>query len=292
MCVCVCVCVCVCNRLKYYTCVCNRLKAELVMAEEGHEPKDLCSLIGDKDAYDSLLNGVCVCVCLYWLTCSPILALSHSLIHSLTYSLPHSLTRSLTHSLPHSLTASLIHSPISPPPPPPPPTHTHQTLDTRLVDYTPRLFELSSTTGEFVSSEVVYNARGADIEAGPFLQDDVYAVSQPGVCVRENVCVCAGMHMYSTCVRACVIHVLYVWECVPLSVLPPPSPISPPHSTLSPPLSLPLSFPLSLPLSLSLSPSPSLSLSSNIPDRRLQSGLRMAGLVAARTKRLEYYERD
>ena len=61
-----------------------------------------------------------------------------------------------------------------------------------------------------MSSEVVYNARGADIEAGPFLQDDVYAVSQPGVCVRENVCVCAGMHMYSTCVRACVIHVLYV----------------------------------------------------------------------------------
>ena len=38
--------------------VLNRLKAELVMVEEGNEPKDLCALIGDKTSYDSLLNGI------------------------------------------------------------------------------------------------------------------------------------------------------------------------------------------------------------------------------------------
>ena len=48
--VCVC-CVCVC------VCVCDRLKGDLVMVEEGQEPKDLCSLIGNKTSYDSLLNG-------------------------------------------------------------------------------------------------------------------------------------------------------------------------------------------------------------------------------------------
>ena len=33
------------------------------MVEEGQEPKDMCALIGDKSAYDSLLNGECVCLC-------------------------------------------------------------------------------------------------------------------------------------------------------------------------------------------------------------------------------------
>ena len=35
----------------------HRLKADLVMVEEGQEPKDLCSLVGDKTGYDSMLNG-------------------------------------------------------------------------------------------------------------------------------------------------------------------------------------------------------------------------------------------
>ena len=35
----------------------GRLKADLVMVEEGQEPKDMCALIGDKTSYDSLLNG-------------------------------------------------------------------------------------------------------------------------------------------------------------------------------------------------------------------------------------------
>ena len=53
--------------------------------------------------------------------------------------------------------------------------------DTRLMDFTPRLFELSSTTGEFVASEVVYPARDSEVEATPFLQTEIYTTSQPGI---------------------------------------------------------------------------------------------------------------
>ena len=52
--------------------------------------------------------------------------------------------------------------------------------DTRVQDYTPRLFELSSTTGEFVASEIIYPGRDMDIEAAPFLQSDIYTAAQPG----------------------------------------------------------------------------------------------------------------
>ena len=58
--------------------------------------------------------------------------------------------------------------------------------DTRLMDFTPRLFELSSTTGEFVASELLYPARDDCTEAAPYLQSDLYSANQPGVCV----CVC------------------------------------------------------------------------------------------------------
>ena len=58
-------------------------------------------------------------------------------------------------------------------------THTH-TPDARLHDYIPRLFELNSTTGEFVASEVLYPVRTNDPEAFPFLQSDVYSTVQPG----------------------------------------------------------------------------------------------------------------
>ena len=70
---------------------------------------------------------------------------------------------------------------ITPPPPLP--------SDTRLIDYTPRLFELSSTTGEFVASELLYPARGCDAEATPFFQSDLYTTHQPGV-YATLVCVC------------------------------------------------------------------------------------------------------
>ena len=53
--------------------------------------------------------------------------------------------------------------------------------DARVTDYTPRLFELSSTTGEFVASEVLYTARGIETEAAPVLQSDLYAATQPGI---------------------------------------------------------------------------------------------------------------
>ena len=53
--------------------------------------------------------------------------------------------------------------------------------DARVMDYTPRLFELSSTTGEFVASEVLYTARGMETEAAPVLQSDLYAATQPGI---------------------------------------------------------------------------------------------------------------
>ena len=79
----------------------------------------------------------------------------------------------------HPFLASVHLSPLPSPPPPPPP-HTH-TPDTRLQDFTPRLFELSSTTGEFVASEVLYSARDTGIEAAPFLQSDLYSATQPGI---------------------------------------------------------------------------------------------------------------
>ena len=55
--------------------------------------------------------------------------------------------------------------------------------ETRLRDFTPRLFELTGTTGEFVASEVINTARSGDTEAFPFLQSDIYSVIQPGMCV-------------------------------------------------------------------------------------------------------------
>ena len=61
------------------------------------------------------------------------------------------------------------------------PTPSLSPPDTRLMDFTPRLFELSSTTGEFVASEVVYPARDSEVEATPFLQTEIYTTSQPGI---------------------------------------------------------------------------------------------------------------
>ena len=64
--------------------------------------------------------------------------------------------------------------------PHPPHTICTHTPDARLHDYIPRLFELNSTTGEFVASEVLYPARTNDPEAFPFLQSDIYSTLQPG----------------------------------------------------------------------------------------------------------------
>jgi len=53
--------------------------------------------------------------------------------------------------------------------------------DARLHNYIPRLFELNSTTGEFVASEVLFPARTNDPEAFPFLQSDIYSTVQPAI---------------------------------------------------------------------------------------------------------------
>ena len=53
-------------------------------------------------------------------------------------------------------------------------------LESRALSYTPRLFELSSSTGEFTASEVLATARNNEVEAFPFQQSDLYSAVQPG----------------------------------------------------------------------------------------------------------------
>ena len=45
----------------------------------------------------------------------------------------------------------------------------------------PRLYELNSTIGEFVASEVLFPARSGDLEAFPFDQHDLYSATQPAI---------------------------------------------------------------------------------------------------------------
>ena len=54
--------------------------------------------------------------------------------------------------------------------------------ESKSHNYTPRLFELSSATGEFMANEVLFSARSNEIEAFPFQQSDLYSTVQPGVC--------------------------------------------------------------------------------------------------------------
>ncbi|KAL5456970.1 hypothetical protein EMCRGX_G034199 [Ephydatia muelleri] len=53
--------------------------------------------------------------------------------------------------------------------------------DPQPHDFTPRLYELTSTTGEFTASEVLYAGRNNCTDAFPFLQDDIYGVVQPAM---------------------------------------------------------------------------------------------------------------
>ena len=53
-------------------------------------------------------------------------------------------------------------------------------LESRAHNYTPRLFELSSATGEFTATEVLATARNNEVEAFPFQQNDLYSAIQPG----------------------------------------------------------------------------------------------------------------
>lgn len=52
--------------------------------------------------------------------------------------------------------------------------------DPQTYDFTPRLYELTSTTGDFTAAEVLYPARNNCTDAFPFLQDDIYSAVQPG----------------------------------------------------------------------------------------------------------------
>ena len=100
---------------------------------------------------------------------------SSKVLHTLPYK--HTTPTHLTHT--HTSYTSHTHTTY----------HTHK--DARLHNYIPRLFELNSTTGEFVASEVLYPARTNDPEAFPFLQSDIYSTVQPGA-------VSSPLHHYSS----------------------------------------------------------------------------------------------
>jgi supervillin len=50
----------------------------------------------------------------------------------------------------------------------------------RNMEYTPRMWQLTSATGEFTANEVLCPSRSQEVEAFPFLQTDLYTVEQPG----------------------------------------------------------------------------------------------------------------
>ena len=52
--------------------------------------------------------------------------------------------------------------------------------ESKAYTYTPRLFELTSATGEFTANEVLFTARSNEVEAFPFQQSDIYSAIQPG----------------------------------------------------------------------------------------------------------------
>ena len=61
-------------------------------------------------------------------------------------------------------------------------TPTVSCVDTvsRNMEYTPRMWQLTSATGEFTANEVLCPSRSQEVEAFPFLQTDLYTVEQPG----------------------------------------------------------------------------------------------------------------
>lgn len=78
-------------------------------------------------------------------------------------------------------------------------------LETKRHDFTPRLFELSSTTGEFIAVEVVNMARNGETDAFPFLQSDLYSAVQPGMC----------HHVCTEITVVCAILIIFFMECNP-----------------------------------------------------------------------------
>ncbi|XP_057713373.1 supervillin-like isoform X2 [Corythoichthys intestinalis] len=59
--------------------------------------------------------------------------------------------------------------------------------DTGKFNFTPRLFQLTSTSGEFVATEFFHPSRASDLVTSlPFLQEDLYNVAQPGLFLVDN----------------------------------------------------------------------------------------------------------
>ncbi|CAN9506228.1 unnamed protein product [Ophioblennius macclurei] len=59
--------------------------------------------------------------------------------------------------------------------------------DPGRFNFTPRLFYLSSASGEFAAAEFLYPARDPQrVNSMPFLQEDLYAASQPGLFLVDN----------------------------------------------------------------------------------------------------------
>lgn len=53
--------------------------------------------------------------------------------------------------------------------------------DPGRFNFTPRLYQLSSSSGQFTAAEFLYPARDAKkVNSMPFLQEDLYTASQPG----------------------------------------------------------------------------------------------------------------
>uniref|UniRef100_A0A8C1Y8A2 Supervillin a n=1 Tax=Cyprinus carpio TaxID=7962 RepID=A0A8C1Y8A2_CYPCA len=59
--------------------------------------------------------------------------------------------------------------------------------DPGKFNFTPRLFQLSSTSGEFVAVEFVYPSREPNlVNSMPFLQEDLYTATQPALFLVDN----------------------------------------------------------------------------------------------------------
>lgn len=94
--------------------------------------------------------------------------------------------------------------------------------DPGKFNFTPRLFQLSSTSGEFVATEFFHLSRAAELVSSlPFLQEDLYNAAQPGLthththtprlCVRvkHQLCCCsssAALFLVDN------FHEVYLWQ--------------------------------------------------------------------------------
>lgn len=55
-------------------------------------------------------------------------------------------------------------------------------------NFTPRLFILSSSSGDFAATEFMYPARDPSVvNSMPFLQEDLYSAPQPGMAVEGDI---------------------------------------------------------------------------------------------------------